>query len=164
MSRRSTNGGAADETGRMVSAAFPAAAGVNLGDDEAAEGSHLQPAVEQLARHFIKKGRKSSALLIFALSVLFGGGGYFAMQAAVDRHTEELEQLDSEVDLHDAKPAHDGAASKSEVGALEDKVQQLDKSVGNLGIKIDERSKAQEKQYESINRELRIIRLRRRDP
>lgn len=164
MSRRTTNGGTPDDTGRMVSAAFPAAPGIDLGNADAAEGSHLQPAVEQLAHHFIKKGRKSSALLIFALSVLFGGGGYFAMQAAVDRHTDELKKLDVEVETHDAKPAHDGAASKSEVRALEGKVQQLDKSVGTLGTKIDERSKAQEKQYDDIKMELRLIRRRRRDP
>lgn len=146
----------------MVRAAFPAA-GADLGNAPEAEQSHLQPAVEQLAHHFIKKGRKSSALLIVGLTALFGGGGYFAQQAAVDRHTDELEKLDAAVDAHEAQPTHDGAVTRIEVKALEDKVQHLDKSVGQLGQKIDGQEKRQTERHDDLKEELRYLRRRRRD-
>ncbi|HEU01857.1 hypothetical protein LCGC14_0605640 [marine sediment metagenome] len=161
MSRRGTNGGTrseADAAGRLASAAFPAVAAV--GNTEPVHAD----AAEQFAAHLIRKGRKSGWLTTVVVAALFGTGGFFGMRAAGERRDEKIGAVETDAAVHDAKPAHDGAATRVEMKALEGKVQQLDTSVGNLGIKIDERSKAQEKQYDDIKSDLRIIRRRRRDP
>lgn len=117
--------------------------------------------IEQFATHMLRKGRKGNWLAVVVVSALFGTGGFFGMRAAGERRDEKIETVQSDAAAHGAKPAHDGAASKIEVRALEREVQQLDKSVGNLATKIDERSKAQEKQYDDIKSELKFIRRNR---
>ncbi len=164
MSRRSTNGGASDDTGRMVTAAFPAQAGVDLGNAEPVEASHLQPAVEQLAHHFIKKGRKSSAILIVGLTAIFGGGGYFAQQAAVDRHNTEIEQLSDDVDVHSDLPGHSGAVSHEQLEKVEQQVIDLDRNVVKIGEKLDGEAVRQRERHDDLKEELRYLRRRRRDP
>ncbi len=169
MARRSTNGGPTtprpierEETGRLSRAAFPAVA--DVGNAEVAEPAPHADAAEQFAAHLIRKGRKAGWLTTVVVAALFGTGGFFGMRAAGERRDEKIEAVEADAAVHDAKPAHDGAATRVEMKALEGKVQQLDKSVGKLGTKIDERSKAQEKQYDDIKSDLRIIRGRRRDP
>ncbi len=158
MGRRSRNGDPSEDTGSLASAAFPAVAAVG-----SAEPVHAD-AAEQFAAHLIRKGRKSGWLTTVAVAALFGTGGFFGMKAAGERRDEKIGAVEADAAVHDAKPAHDGAATRVEMKALEGKVRQLDKSVVELGTKIDERSKAQEKQYDDIKSELRIIRRRRRDP
>lgn len=160
MSRRSTNGGArddADHAGRLASAAFPAVAEVG-----SAEPAHAD-AAEQFAAHLIRKGRKSGWLTTVVVAALFGTGGFFGMKAAGERRDEKIGAVEADAAVHDAKPAHDGAATKVEVKALETKVQHLDKSVGALGGKIDSQETRQKERHDDLKEELRYLRRRRRD-
>lgn len=144
----------------MVSAAFPAA-GAELGNADAVDNSQVQPAVEQLAHHFIKKARKSSALLIVGLTALFGGGGYFAQQAAVDRHSDELEQLSDDVDAHGRRPSHDGAVSQEQLEKVEKRVIAIDRDVATIGEKLDGEALRQKERHDDLKEELRYLRRRR---
>lgn len=159
MARGSTNGGA-DDTGRVLrTAAFPAMTD-GLGDAEVVEPS-TGDAAEKFAAHLIRKGRKGNWLAVALVSALFGTGGFFGMRAAGERRDEKIHEVEHDASTHDAKPAHDGAATKVEVKALDDKVQKLDKSVGELGVKIDIQEKAQNKRQAEIIDDLKWIRRNR---
>lgn len=158
MTRRSQTGDPLDDTGRMVSAAFPAEH-ADLGNAE----KSIQPAVEQLAGHFMRKARKGNAVIVVALTALFGTGGYFAQQAAVDRHTDELEQLGDDVEAHEDRPAHDGAVSQEQLGEVERRVIAIDRDVAKIGQQLDSEAVRQKERHDDLKEELRYLRRRRRD-
>ncbi len=165
MARRSTNGGPAaprrderDDTGKLVTAAFPAMA--DAGNAEPVEESHAD-SIEKLAAHVIRKGRKGNWLATVVIAGLFGTGGFFGMKAAGERRDEKIEIVETDAAAHDAKPAHDGAATKVEVKALDEKVQKLDKTVGELGVTIDSQEKAQTVRHLEIVDELKWLRRNR---
>ncbi len=151
MARRSTNG---DDTERLSRAAFPAVA--ETGDAEAAPD-----AAEQFAAHLIRKGRRNGWLTTLLIASVFGTGGFFGMRAAGERRDEKIEAVEIGVAAHEAKPVHDGAPTRVEVKALETKVQSLDKSVGELGVKIDSQETAQSKRHDNIVDELKWLRRNR---
>ena len=151
MARSSTNG---DDTERLSRAAFPAA--VDTGSAEPAPD-----AAEQFAAHLIRKGRKSGWLATLVISGVLGTGGFFGMKAAGERRDDKIEAVETDAAAHDARPAHDGAATRVEFKALDAKVQQLDKSVGELGVKIDSQETVQSKRHEDIVEELKWLRRNR---
>lgn len=163
MARRNNNGDPAaprrvehEETGKLRTAAFPAM--VDAGNADV----HEQPdSIEQFAAHMLRKGRKGNWLAVVVVSALFGTGGFFGMRAAGERRDEKIVDVQMDAATHDAKPAHDGAATRIEVRALEGKVQQLDKSVGELGVKIDIQEQAQNKRQAEIIDDLKWIRRNR---
>lgn len=159
MARGSTNGGA-DDTGRVLrTAAFPAMSD-GLGDADVVESS-TGDAAEQFAAHLIRKGRKGNWLAVAVVSALFGTGGFFGMRAAGERRDEKIHEVEHDAAAHTAKPAHDGAASKVEFKELDKRVQQIDKSVGELGVKIDSQEKTQEKRHKAVVDELKWLRRNR---
>ncbi len=131
----------------MVNAAFPAEAH--------ADG------IEQLAGHFMRKARKGNAVLIVVLSVLFGGGGYFALQAAVAQHTTELEGLGGDVKAHQAKPAHRGGVSHEQLEKVQQQVTEIDRAVVKIGETLDGEARLQQERHDDLKEELRYLRRRR---
>ena len=94
-------------------------------------------------------------------AVLAMGAAYGGLKLADKNNAEQIKAVNIKADVHDAKTAHSGAATRIEVKAIEDKVQTLDKSVIKLGTKIDGQEVRQKERHDDIKEELRYLRRRR---
>lgn len=103
-----------------------------------------------------------SLLKYVVTSLIALGAAYGGIKLAVKSNADDIQTVDSKVETHKAKTAHPGAATKVEVKAVEDKVQHLDKSVGELGVQIGEQEKRQAERHDDIKDELKYLRRRRR--
>lgn len=92
---------------------------------------------------------------LVALSAAYGG-----IKLAVKNNAEQIESVSTVIDTHRDESVHSGSATKVEVKAIEDKVQTLDKSVVELGTKIDGQETRQKERHDDIKEDFRDLRRR----
>lgn len=101
-------------------------------------------------------------LLKYVITALLAmGAAYGGLKLADQDNAKQIGAVKADAAVHKAKPAHNGAATKVEVKAVEDKVNTLDKSVIKLGTKIDGQETRQKERHDDIKDELRYLRRRR---
>jgi hypothetical protein len=106
----------------------------------------------------------TAGLIKYVLTALFTlGVAYGGIKWAVKSNADDIKAVDTKVEIHAIKSAHAGAVTKVEIKPLEDKVQALDKSVGELGVLIGQQEIRQKERHDDIKSELKYLRRRRRN-
>ena len=101
----------------------------------------------------------TAGLIKYAVTALFAlGAAYGGIKLAVKSNSDDIKAVDTKFEVHADKSAHPGAATRVEVKAIEDKVQALDKSVGELGVQIDQQELRQKERHDDIKGELKYLR------